>query len=71
MKISTQTMVRGKETIDWLVIPRDGCWEVYYGIPSYPLTFAFGLPIDCTTKEKAQELAIKNLYNYLDIFEEE
>ena len=27
-----------------MVIPEGGVWEVYYTIPSYPWTFAFGLP---------------------------
>ena len=71
MKISTQTMARGKETVEWLVIPREGTWEVYYGIPHYPMIFAFGLPMDNIIKERAEEIAVKNLFNYMEIFEEE
>lgn len=71
MKISTQTMIRGKETVDWVVIPREGVWEVYYGIPNYPITFAFGLPMDITTREEAERIARENVFNYMEIFEGE
>ena len=71
MKISTQTMARGKETVDWVVIPREGAWEVYYGIPHYPMTFAFGLLMENTTKEQAEKIAVDNLFNYMEFFEED
>ena len=45
------------------------CWEVYYRMNDTPWLFAFGLPIQATTRAEAWTIAEANIENYQDMFE--
>ena len=46
------------------------CWETYYRKEGYPYKFAFGLP-KSEEKDTVLSVALANIEEYADFFEEE